>query len=90
MFGAWENENVPVIKSLSPLPENEQWQLFDIQEDPSETIDLSAILPEVFNELKLKLEQHGTTASPALAYETLGDPNASPDLHNGYWTSWLH
>lgn len=39
-------------------------------------------------ELVAALAAYGVPA-PALAYETHGDPDASPDLHGGLWVPWL-
>jgi hypothetical protein len=100
-FGSWESDQIASSTSSSSSFQGrsvdddndnnggDKWELYDIDADPSETIELSSTFPDIFESLKVRLQRHGSTVSPALAYETHGDADADPSLHNGYWVPWL-
>jgi hypothetical protein len=70
-----------------------RWELFDLSLDPHERQDVSTSASlhyaQAFDDMKSSLEAYGRATVPALAWETPGDPNASPALHGGYWVPWL-
>jgi len=76
-------------------PDVDEWQLFDVVKDPSESVDLMSAggMPmaaaQVASRLRAVLESEMQGAAAPLAFETPGDPRAAPSLNGGRWLNWL-
>ncbi len=65
---------------------NKNLWLFDVEKDPQERKDVSAVYPDVVNMMLYKLAQYNATAVPAVFPPQ--DPRSNPELHGGVWGPW--
>ena len=65
---------------------NNVW-LFDIENDPNETEDLSYSNPKIVRFLLDRLAYYNSTAVP-VRFPDL-DPDADPAKHGGVWGPWM-
>ncbi|KAK3749068.1 hypothetical protein RRG08_034043 [Elysia crispata] len=61
--------------------------LFNVVDDPSETNDLSARMPDKVREMLDRLAFYNATALTPWYPDS--DPNCDPDLHGGSWEPWI-
>lgn len=62
-------------------------ELYNVAEDPSETTDLSAKMPDRVAELMAIVRQYNSTASRAIDRDPI-DPRSDPRRHNGTWVPY--
>lgn len=75
--------------ALWPL-NNQTVQLFNIDLDPSERMDVSAQNPAIVSQLLARLAYWGSEVQVVPLYWNASvDPNSNPSLRNGTWTPWL-
>lgn len=68
--------------------ENQNVFLFDIKNDPYETNDLSASMPNKVQEMLERMAFYQTTAVPTEFDAETTDCN--PALHGDAWIPWVH
>ncbi|XP_066922227.1 arylsulfatase B-like isoform X2 [Clytia hemisphaerica] len=66
---------------------NETHCLFNLQSDPCEYNDVSSQYPEIYQQMKNKLEDYKKGMVPPVNQP--GDKNCDPDLFGGVWTPWI-
>ena len=60
--------------------------LFNLHNDPCEYNDVSSQYPEIYQQMKNKLEDYKKGMVPSRKLD--GDKMADPKLHGDVWTSW--
>ena len=80
------------VVNCGPKPDktrlcNEKHCLFNLHNDPCEYIDVSSQYPEVFQQMKNKLEDYKKGMVPPA--NKPGDENCNPDFFGGVWTPWI-
>lgn len=61
--------------------------LFDVRDDPSETTDLAATMPQKLAELQARLAHYNATAVPPCD-RLKPEPASDPARHSGAWMPW--
>ncbi|CAL1531381.1 unnamed protein product [Lymnaea stagnalis] len=68
-------------------PDDKNVWLFNVQEDPSEAVDLSNIYVGQVRRMLDRLQYYNSTAVPPQYPQS--EPDCDPKLHGGYWGPWL-
>eukprot|EP00966_Prymnesium_polylepis_P272835 6303190-Prymnesium_polylepis.1 len=63
--------------------------LFDLEAEPSESVNLAAVHPDIVRNLTALIAELNASAVDSRGVCAPSDPRQSPALHNGTCTPWL-